>query len=78
MKMMIDNSNSNNDSRKSSSYQLIFMLVSLLLFLPIAQADHLLQHDSLPSDVHCLVCHSAMDIDGACLNPSIQHNLNTI
>ena len=45
----------------------IFMLVALLLFLPLAQADHLVEHDSLLSDIHCQICHSAIDLDGDAL-----------
>jgi hypothetical protein len=50
-----------------TGYWHMLMLVALLLFLPLAQADHLIEHDSLPSHIHCQICHSAIDLDGDAL-----------
>lgn len=42
----------------------MLLLVALLLFLPIAQAQHLLTHSLNISDIECQVCHSHVDIEG--------------
>lgn len=44
-------------------YWHVLMLVSLLLFLPLAQAIHLDGHDLQLADIHCQICHSSIDID---------------
>ncbi|NQZ08846.1 MAG: hypothetical protein HRT35_16945 [Algicola sp.] len=52
------------ENNNKMGYWHILMLVALLLFLPLAQAIHQVGHDSLPSDIHCQICHSAIDLDG--------------
>lgn len=48
-------------------HQAILALVFLLLFLPVAQAIHLSEHDNLNNEFNneynCLVCHGHANID---------------
>ncbi len=48
---------------KTKARQLM-LLIGLLLFLPIAQAQHLSTHDFSVGEINCLVCHANIDIAG--------------
>lgn len=48
---------------QQQNFRQILLLAALLLFLPLAQAEHFEQHHSLADDIHCQIVHSTTDID---------------
>ncbi|OUS23856.1 hypothetical protein A9Q98_14480 [Thalassotalea sp. 42_200_T64] len=48
----------NSYPRKSNIWSAI-TIVAVLLFMPVAKSQHLLQHDSIAEEIHCQVCLSS-------------------
>jgi hypothetical protein len=44
-------------------YRQVLLLISLLLFLPLTQAEHLNQHQNISHDVQCELYHSIGEHD---------------
>ncbi len=51
------------EHRQQQTLWQTLLLIGLLLFLPLAQADHFEQHHNLPHDTHCQLYHATSDID---------------
>lgn len=60
------------NNKQNIGIRQLLLLVGLLLFLPIAQAQHLSTHDFTVSDIQCQICHSKVDIDGDIPDPKIK------